>query len=166
VLALALLLCTTALTCGAPDGGSRSAVEASAGQSAGRITFGIVADEKTPEDAARRDYKHWNAGGAWNVPSQPIWRLEQPLLDCRVQRAVPTVDAIGFPALELTLDPRDGPAFRTLGQRAAGRRIAVLIDGRVVVTPRVEHPLSTRFQLAGNFSSQDVKLLLEHLQPP
>jgi SecDF, P1 head subdomain len=151
--------------CSSPQGGSSSAVEAPANQGAGRIAFGIVVDARTPAGAPARTFAHWDAGGAWNVPTQPIWTLEEPLLQCRVERAAKTADDLGFAALELTLDPRDAPAFRALGERASGRRLAVLVGGRVVVTPRVQDPLAATFQLAGSFSARDVELLLEHLRP-
>jgi preprotein translocase subunit SecD len=156
-------LVSCAVACSAP--GSDAASESTANQGAGRIAFGIVADARTPAGAPQRTFAHWDAGGAWNVPAHPIWALEEPLLQCRVEQAVQTVDDLGFAAVELRLDPRDVPAFRTLGERASGRRLAVLVDGRVVVTPRVEQPFAASFQLAGNFSKRDVELLLEHLRP-
>lgn len=159
----ALVLCGFA--CSAPENGSHAASEASANKNAGRIAFGIVVDPRTPRGAPQTSCAHWDAGGAWNVPTQPIWSLEEPLLQCRVERAAKTVDDLGFAALELTLDARDAPAFHALGERAAGRRLAVLVDGRVVVTPRVKDPLGATFEIAGNFSKRDVELLLEHLRP-
>ena len=160
--AAALVFC--AVACSAPESGSRTPIEATANQGAGRIAFGIVADARTPAGAPQQTFAHWDAGGAWNVPAAPIWALEEPLLRCRVARAATTVDDLGFAALELTLDPHDAPAFRALGERAAGRRLAVLVDGRVVVTPRVKEPLAATFQLAGNFSARDVQLLLEQMR--
>lgn len=158
------MLALAATACRASHPSSGAAVEASLDQRGGRIAFAVVADERTPLDALRRDYAHWNAGGAWSVPSQPIWTLEEPLLHCRVARAATTVDDLGFPALELALDPRDAPAFRALSERATGRRLAVLVGERVVVTPRVGEPLTQAFQLAGNFSDEDVQLLLEQMR--
>jgi len=153
------------MACSAPESGSSAALAAPGNQAAGRIAFGIVVDPRTPAGAPEKSFAHWDAGGAWNVPTQPIWTLEEPLLQCRVEHAARTVDDLGFAALELTLDARDAPAFRALGERAAGRRLAVLVDGRVVVTPRVKDPLGATFQLAGSFSARDVELLLEHVRP-
>ena len=160
---LAALLALAGSACRASDAAKGPAVGAAPEQRGGTIAFAVVADEHTTRSAPRRDYAHWNAGGAWSVPSQPIWTLEAPLLSCRVERAATTVDELGYPALQLALDPRDAPAFRALGERALGRRLAVLVGERVVVTPRVGQPLTQTFQLAGNFSDADVRLLLEQM---
>ena len=77
-----------------------------------------------------------------------------------------SIDALGFPAVDLALVPSDGERFQELSRRSVGRRLAVLVDGKVVLTPTVAEPLPPRFQLAGRFSEQDVRALLEHLQPP
>lgn len=111
-------------------------------------------------------YPHWDAEGAWAVPREEIWTLELPLLTCRVAQAERSVDGLGFPAAIVTLTDEDAARFGDLTTRSIGRRLAVLVDGQVVLTPTVAEPLAARFELSGRFSEKDVGRLLEHLQPP
>ena len=165
---LALLLLLPG-SCDAPDTGSADPVEASAGRAdvaAGRVQFGLVADPELAPGAPTADYPHWDADGTWVVPREAIWSLEQPLLSCRVATARRSIDALGFPAVDVALQGEDGARFGELTRRAVGRRLAVLVDGRVVLTPTVAEALPPRFQLGGRFSEEDVRKLLGHLRAP
>jgi hypothetical protein len=167
----ALLLALLAGGCAGPGEDARpveaAAVEGSAERAAaGQVQFGIVVAAGEVPAGPTADYPHWDAHGAWAVPPEAIWTLEQPLLTCRVAVARRSIDAQGFPAVDVALAPADGARFQELSRRSVGRRLAVLVDGRVVLTPRIAEALPPRFQLAGRFSEEDVRALLEHLRPP
>ncbi len=139
--------------------------EASPVEPAGWIGFGLVVEDGAPPGEGACQYHHWDAGGNWTVPSEAIWRLEQPLLRAQVARAEPGIDELGFPALSVTLAPADVAAFRALSARAIGRRLAVLVDGQVVTAPVVAGPIPGPFQISGRFSEDDVRLLIRRLEP-
>jgi len=163
---IAPLLALLACACAGPGEAARP-IEASAeAVAAGSVQFGVVVAAGQVPAGPTAAYPHWDAHGGWAVPSDAIWTLEQPLLTCRVALARRSIDAQGFPAVDVALAPADGERFQELSRRSVGRRLAVLVDGKVVLTPTVAEPLPPRFQLAGRFSEQDVRALLEHLQPP
>jgi hypothetical protein len=162
---IVLLLALGAGACAGPD--PARPVDASAeAVAAGSVQFGIVVAPDQGPSGPTAAYAHWDAHGGWAVPPDAIWTLEQPLLTCRVALARRSIDAQGFPAVDVALTPADGERFQELSRRSVGRRLAVLVDGKVVLTPTVAEPLPPRFQLAGRFSEEDVRALLEHLQPP
>lgn len=163
--ALAIAAVVALLGCRAPSEGESGGVEAIAGPAAGTIEFGLVAEDPATSGRALADYPHWDSEGGWAVPSEAIWTLEQPLLVCRIEHASRTIDALGFPAVDVALVAADGEVFEELTRRVVGRRLAVLVGGRVVLTPRVVEPLTRRFVLSGRFSEDDVRRLLEQLEP-
>ena len=129
------------------------------------IEFGIVALDGSGGDVASDSYAHWDAGGRWSVPEESIWRLERPLLRCRVESATPDVDQVGFPALRIRLQPDDAEVFRVFTRSAIGRQLAVLVEGRVVTAPVVQEPLVGTFVLQSRFSDEDVEQLRSLLEP-
>jgi hypothetical protein len=163
---IALLLALLAGACAGPRDDPPSAGAPDPGSAAGQVQFGLVVGAQDAPAGPTGAYPHWDAHGGWAVPADAIWTLERPLLTCRVAVARRSIDAQGFPAVDLALAPGDGERFRALSSRSVGRRLAVLVDGKVVLTPTVVEPLPPRFQLAGRFSEEDVQALLEHLRPP
>ena len=165
---LGLLVLAGALALGSCAGQDSSGTPASADTAAvlGTVEFGLVVEQDPAPGVATGDYPHWDAGGEWAVPHEPIWTLEQPLLSCRVAEALRSIDALGFPAADVTLVPADGEVFAEFTERIVGRRLAVLVDGKVVLAPTVSQPLTGRFELSGRFSEEDVSRLLERLRSP
>lgn len=164
-LPLVLALALAAAACKAPEPASRpSAAEADAPAARGWIEFGLVAAPDAPPQGVH-DYPHWSAGGRWAVPRDPIWTLEQPILRCRVASAARDVDALGFPAVRVTLAAADAQVLGQWTRGIVGRQLAVLVDGHVVLAPVVAEPLRGAFELSGRFSDDDVRLLLAALSP-
>lgn len=160
-LALVLALCTL----GACSGAGTEASAAPAART-GTIEFGLVAPSSTLGGPGRDEYPHWNAGGNWAVPDERIWVLERPLLVCRVASAELDVDAYGFPALAVTLVPSDAQVLREFTRAAIGRRLAVLVDGQVIIAPVLADPLDQTFLIQAYFSEEDASLLRSLLAPP
>lgn len=164
--ALLLLAPLFVASCSSSPGRSAEDAQATARADAGRVQFGVVVEDGARAATRTADYPHWDADGDWSVPSESIWTLEEPLVSCRVTKAVRAVDAQGFPAVEITLAAEDVGRFQALTRHAVARRLAVLVDGHVVLAPTLAGPLETaRLQIAARFSEQDVQRLLEHLRP-
>ena len=127
------------------------------------LAFGLVVEDAA---APAREWPHWDGGGRWSVPAGFVWRLETPLLGCRVLEAAPALDARGTPCVRVRLAPEDAARLRALSERGLGRRLAVLVDGRVVCAPRLGEPLAAeRLELSANFAQAEVDALLALLRP-
>lgn len=163
--AFALASTVALAACRASHDSQAPPLEGSAARAGGTIEFGLVVEQAGAARPGTADYPHWDSEGSWAVPHEAIWTLEQPLLVCRVARALRTIDELGFPAVDVALVPADGKVFEEFTRRVVGRRLAVLVDGKVVLTPRVGQPLTGRFELGGGFSEDDVRRLLGALEP-
>ncbi|MBN2292174.1 MAG: DUF1559 domain-containing protein, partial [Pirellulales bacterium] len=72
-------------------------------------------------------------------------------------------DQRGKPAVEGRLGEADGKAMAMLTAANLKRRLAIVIDNYVVSAPIINGPISTRFQITGNFTLDEVKLLADML---
>lgn len=151
VLALLLGLAACA-SAGAPEG--------ERAQGAG-LAFGLVRED----GGAGLAVPHWDGGGRWSVPEGFVWTLEEPLLACSVRAAARAVDGRGAPCVRVRLAPDDARRLGELSARGLGRRMAVLVDGRVVCAPRLSEPLrAEHLELSANFSAAEADALLALLQ--
>ena len=87
-----------------------------------------------------------------------------PLLDLEVARAEATVDVVGYPAVQVELEPVSRKAFHELTARHVDRQVAVVVDGVVVSAPVVNEPLAGSWQIAGRFTPEEAADLVRDLQ--
>lgn len=118
---LALLAALLAAACGAPPERTEDARST--------IEFRLVAgaDDAAVARLPRRD-------GGEPVPVEEPRRFE-------VAFARPDRDELGYPAVFFELTAADAERFRAFTAEHVGRELALVVDGRVIVAPRVHGPL-------------------------
>jgi preprotein translocase subunit SecD len=77
-----------------------------------------------------------------------------PVTGRDLRSARPTIDENGLPAVSFTLKTEGGSKFGQLTGGNIGRRLAIILDGRVQSAPRIEGRITTEGRIAG-IRSQD-----------
>jgi preprotein translocase subunit SecD len=77
-----------------------------------------------------------------------------------LRNARPTVDEFNLPAVSFTLKSEGSAKFSKVTAANVGRRLAIVLDGRVRSAPTIEGPIpSTEARITGSFTQQEVSEL-------
>jgi preprotein translocase subunit SecD len=94
----------------------------------------------------------------------PIWNLEPPLLTNRdLERVQANQGESGRPALILRLNREGAAKLARLTAANPGRRVAVAVDGRILITPTIRGPIAGGTVSIQGFNSQQEALYLSDL---
>ncbi|MEN6425080.1 MAG: M56 family metallopeptidase [Phycisphaerales bacterium] len=97
----------------------------------------------------------------WNKPPHAILASQDWGLD-KIYR---TADAMGRPAIGLTLNEKGASLFHGLTTANVGRSLAILVEGKVVSMSHIASPLDGRSALiVGNFTEQEVADMIAALR--
>ncbi|MFN2446575.1 MAG: protein translocase subunit SecD [Vicinamibacterales bacterium] len=72
-----------------------------------------------------------------------------------LRNARPSLDENNRPAVQFTLNNEGGVKFGTFTQANVGRRLAIVLDGRVYSAPNIETRIDSDGRISGNFTQQE-----------
>lgn len=67
----------------------------------------------------------------------------------RIEQAIVDVDDDGRPLLDVVLDEDSGRELQALSKSRIGKRMAVVIDGELLVAPYINGPFGPRLRISG-----------------
>ncbi|MCS6876387.1 MAG: protein translocase subunit SecD [Aquificaceae bacterium] len=76
-----------------------------------------------------------------------------------LKTAYTTSDEFGMPAVGFELTGKGADAFSQATERNIGRRLAIVLDKKVLSAPVIRSRISDRGQISGNFTSEEAKEL-------
>ena len=76
-----------------------------------------------------------------------------------LRNARPTVDENNLPAVSFTLSSEGGRKFGKVTGENIGRQLAIILDGRVQSSPRIEGRITTDGRITGTFTQEEVQNL-------
>ncbi len=76
-----------------------------------------------------------------------------------LKTAYTTTDEFGMPAVGFELTTKGAEAFARATEQNIGRRLAIVLDKRVISAPVIRSRISDRGQISGNFSPEEAKEL-------
>lgn len=76
-----------------------------------------------------------------------------------LKTAYTTTDEFGMPAVGFDLTDRGSKAFAEATEKNIGRRLAIVLDKRVISAPVIRSRISDRGQISGNFTLDEAKEL-------
>ena len=103
-----------------------------------------------------------NARGVLHEPAATQYYLVRKLATVTgrdLRNARPTVDENNQPAVSFTLTVEGGRKFGTLTGENIGRQLAIVLDGAVQSSARIEGRITTDGRLFGSFTPEDVQNL-------
>jgi len=68
------------------------------------------------------------------------------------------------PAINFSLTTRGAQRMRSLTRAYVARRLAIIVDGRVISAPTIQSEISDRGQITGQFAEQEVEFLVRMLR--
>ncbi|MFN3947584.1 MAG: protein translocase subunit SecD [Aquificaceae bacterium] len=74
-----------------------------------------------------------------------------------IKTAYTTTDEFGMPAVGFELTDRGSRAFAEATEKNIGRRLAIVLDKRVISAPVIRSRISDRGQISGNFTSEEAR---------
>jgi SecD/SecF fusion protein len=98
-----------------------------------------------------------------------IYRLPEKIMThsdhspWRLERAFPTVDNIGRPAVGFRLDAVGGSRMRVLTQNHLQQPMAILLDNQVYSAPNLQSAIGRSGIVQGSFSQEDINYLIRVL---
>lgn len=105
-----------------------------------------------------------SSGGSWQEKPIPVMRT--PLITGEsIQEASSSVDPnMNAPRVDLAFTPRGAALFEEITNQLLGRRLAIVLDGKVVTAPVVQTPISGgKAVITGNFTVQEAQDLARAL---
>ena len=117
-----------------------------------RENYGIIVEER-PEDGQYYVLLNDRAG----------MRLTQQEGDWALAQSFPAQDQLGRPAIGFRMDARGANRLGELTGANVGRNMAVLLDGRVYTSPRLQGRISNQGQITGNFSGSELQYIIRTL---
>jgi beta-lactamase regulating signal transducer with metallopeptidase domain len=101
-------------------------------------------------------------------PDGDLWlEREVPITGAMVSSAVANIDPDGRPIVKFALTPAGKSRFAELTRQNIGRRIAVLVDDKVVFAPVIRSQiLNGSGEISGHFSVAEAKALAAAIAPP
>jgi len=76
-----------------------------------------------------------------------------------LKTAYVSTDEFGMPAVSFELTDKGSKAFSEATEKNIGRRLAIVLDKKVISAPVIRSKISDRGQISGNFSSEEAKEL-------
>ncbi|MEW6655352.1 MAG: protein translocase subunit SecD [Aquificota bacterium] len=76
-----------------------------------------------------------------------------------LKTAYVTTDEFGMPAVGFELTDKGSQAFSEATEKNIGRRLAIVLDKRVISAPVIRSKISDRGQISGNFTPEEAKEL-------
>ena len=105
--------------------------------------------------------------GAGETPGQPSYylvRREAIITGRDLKHARAGVDQNNAPDVQFTLNPAGADKFKRETGRSIGRRLAIVLDGRVESAPVIQAQISTEGVITGHFSVQEADELSKVLR--
>jgi preprotein translocase subunit SecD len=105
--------------------------------------------------------------GAGETPGQPVYylvRKEAVVTGRDLKHARAGVDQNNAPDVQFTLNPAGAEKFKRETGRSIGRRLAIVLDGRVESAPVIQGQISTEGVIQGRFSAQEADELSKVLR--
>ena len=105
--------------------------------------------------------------GAGETPGQPVYylvRREAIITGRDLKHARAGVDQNNAPDVQFTLNPAGADKFKRETGRSIGRRLAIVLDGRVESAPTIQAQISTEGVITGRFSAQEADELSKVLR--
>jgi preprotein translocase subunit SecD len=143
--------------------------------SAGRLEYRFVYGDKSfasPDKAP----KELSAGLPENVewvatltsmenPNEEWYPLEKPVImsDCDVQYAATVTDPDGRPSVEFAFTAKAGEQFKAVTRTHLKRRLAIVLNGKVLVSSIIESELDRRVTVHGSFTNDQARLIAGQL---
>ena len=78
-----------------------------------------------------------------------------------VQRAVADIDANGQPVIAVHFNKAGQEKMEKATQENLGKRLAIVVDGKVVTAPTIQSTISKRAHITGRFTGDEVKAMVE-----
>jgi SecD/SecF fusion protein len=125
-----------------------------------------VFNRLTPEQGGPNPGIEWFPSKEGRNP-YPVWRPateQERFLGGDLARVYPSRDNIGFPAVGFELKASRRSEFRDFTKKYKSRAMAIVLNGEVVSSPRIDEELPGEGIIRGNFSDQDVKDLITVLR--
>jgi preprotein translocase subunit SecD len=92
---------------------------------------------------------------------------EQGLGRDLIKRAMVVRDNLGQPQIDFAMQPEAATAFGIVTRENVGRRLAIVMDGRLYSAPVIQSPIETgRGQISGSFSLREAVELATALDSP
>jgi preprotein translocase subunit SecD len=73
-----------------------------------------------------------------------------------LRNARPTLDENSQPAISFSLNREGARKFREVTGQNVGRNLAIILDGKVQLAPRIENQISDEGRITGSFTQQEV----------
>jgi preprotein translocase subunit SecD len=105
--------------------------------------------------------------GAGENPGQPVYylvRREAVITGRDLKHARAGVDQNNAPDVQFTLNPAGSDKFKRETGRSIGRRLAIILDGRVESAPVIQAQISTEGVITGRFTAQEADELSKVLR--
>jgi preprotein translocase subunit SecD len=105
--------------------------------------------------------------GAGDEPGRPTFylvRKEAVITGRDLKHARTSVDENNAPAVSFTLTPPAADKFKRETARNIGRRLAIVLDGRVESAPTIQSQIGAEGQITGRFTVQEADLLAKTLR--
>jgi preprotein translocase subunit SecD len=119
----------------------------------------LVADG-SPDDAQRMTLV-WQDPSSGQTKLEPLYLKKEVLLDqTALQSAQAVKNPMGKPQIELTLTDAGRKRFADVTRQNIGKRLAIVIDGRVCSAPVIQAEISGgKAEITGNFSEHEAQAL-------
>ena len=89
---------------------------------------------------------------------------ETPVQRCRVGSVSKSIDHMGSPAVTVAIDSRDAAQFETFTEAHVHRKLAIIVEGRVVSVADISERLPPIIQLQGGFDDAQCEQLMKALR--
>ena len=81
-----------------------------------------------------------------------------------IKSARVSTDSLGHPVIEIAFTKNGTEQFATLTEKSVGKRLAIVIDGKLCSAPVIQSPISSgKAQISGNFSKDEAKDLAKRM---
>lgn len=82
-----------------------------------------------------------------------------------IQNAVQSYDSNGNPAVAIRLTPEGARTFAQITSANVGRRMAIVLDGRIISAPVILNPITGgSLQITGGFTREDARALARRIE--
>ena len=85
------------------------------------------------------------------------------LTNSDIDRAKLGKDADGKPVVELSFTKDGGKKMAKMTGDHIGKSLAILIDGKVIMAPRINDPISDHAMIDGRFTNEEASKLIERI---
>lgn len=100
-------------------------------------------------------------------PEGTLFLRPTPVLVQKHIKQIKIKKEFGFWVLEIVLDTEGRAAFFHATQNWAGKKMAIVVDNRVISAPIVQEAIAGgRVQISGNFTKAEVMTIRDQLKPP